>query len=52
MEVNPNQATTPTSSDGPTPQPNGEQKTVLGQLFFRIVQKVMDSATENSNSGA
>lgn len=53
MEVN---STQPASGSGTeqTTQPNAndDQRTAMGKIFYNLLNKMLDVAKENSNSGA
>ncbi len=52
MEANPLQNTEPGSTGNGGAQDITKKQGVLAQSFYRILQKVLDQATENGNTGA
>ena len=50
-QSNPQQSASGAAGSGPTPNPNSEAENALSRIFFSLIQRVLNSATENSNAG-
>lgn len=52
MEVNGTQPSSTTANpESAVPNSGDSEQTVLGKIFYRLLNKMMDTAKENSNSG-